>query len=104
MWLNGIAHNQRLTEHLSSLLADGRLVHAYLFTGQHGPALEIAEAVEALRARGACCAQMSGSGSAVYGVFPDERTADAALPAIRARWGSACRCATCAESMTFAEE
>ena len=65
---------------------------------------EIAEAVEALRDRGACCAQMSGSGSAVYGVFPDERTADAALHAIRVRWGSACRCATCAESVTFAEE
>ncbi len=64
---------------------------------------EIREAVDALRDLGACCAQMSGSGSAVFGVFREKAEADAALARIRARWPGAVRCETCAESVTFRE-
>lgn len=65
---------------------------------------EIREAVETLRSLGTCCAQMSGSGSAVFGVFRDRAAADAALPRISSRWSSAWRCETCAESVTLPAE
>lgn len=65
---------------------------------------EISRAVETLFALGACCAQMSGSGSAVFGVFPDDAAADRAFESVRLRWPEVHRCATCADSVTFADE
>ena len=59
----------------------------------------LAEACEALSRSGAVCAQMSGSGSAVFGVYPDEARRSAALPVIRTRWPEALACSTCAESV-----
>lgn len=56
---------------------------------------EIGQAVEALRAAGACCAQMSGSGSAVFGVFAGAEEADRAAESLRTLWPSTYRCATC---------
>ena len=59
----------------------------------------LAQACEALLRSGALCAQMSGSGSAVFGVYPDTAQRDEALPAIRTRWPEALPCSTCAESV-----
>ena len=54
----------------------------------------IREAVDALFAAGAVCAQMSGSGSAVFGVFRDAPERDRALARIRDRWPEAAGCKT----------
>ena len=54
----------------------------------------IGEAVEALFGLGAVCAQMSGSGSAVFGVFRDEKARDRALAQIHLRWPEAMACKT----------
>ena len=72
-----------------------------LETVSRGLRPEIREAVDALLEAGAVCAQMSGSGSAVFGVYPDRETAEAAYPRIRARWDAAWRCETCVESVTL---
>lgn len=58
----------------------------------------IAQAIEALRAHGAFAAQMTGSGSAVFGAFPDEAAADAAYDALRRQWERVFRCDTCRDS------
>ena len=42
--------------------------------------------VEALRQRGVLNAQMTGSGSAVFGLFAREDTARAAAETLRERW------------------
>ncbi len=55
---------------------------------------EIGEAEEALRALGAVCAQMSGSGSAVYGVFAEAGQAELAASALSQRWPKTFACAT----------
>lgn len=47
---------------------------------------EIGEAVDSLVKQGAAFAQMSGSGSAVFGVFDSEQAAQAAHRALRPRW------------------
>ena len=62
---------------------------------------EIAEAIEALKARGAACALMTGSGSAVFGVFAEEEAARAATEALRARWPKCWQCETCEESVVI---
>jgi len=62
---------------------------------------EIAEAVEALKACGAACALMTGSGSAVFGVFAEEEAARAATEALRTRWPKCWQCETCEESVVI---
>lgn len=44
----------------------------------------VPRALDALRAAGATVARLAGSGSSVFGVFPDARARDAAEPALRA--------------------
>ena len=61
----------------------------------------LAEACRALRETGAICAQMSGSGSAVFGVYPDRAARDRACPVIQAAWPGAVCCDTCAESLVL---
>ena len=59
----------------------------------------IAEAIRALEGLGAFCAQMTGSGSAVFGAFADDAAADAAWEQLRRRWERTFRCSTCMESI-----
>ena len=61
----------------------------------------IHEAIETLRAQGAFAAQMTGSGSAVFGAFTDEASAAKAYEALRARWDRTYLCSTCMESVVF---
>lgn len=61
----------------------------------------IREAVDALQASGASVALMTGSGSAVFGVFEAPDAADSAQAALRARWPGIWRCRTCTESLVF---
>ena len=63
----------------------------------------IGEAVKALRDGGAVVALMTGSGSAVFGVFENEKTADAARATLRQRWDRVWRCRTCRESLLIGE-
>ena len=55
---------------------------------------EIPEAVGALMAQGASCAQMTGSGSAVYGVFESWEDAKRASAVLGARWNRCWACST----------
>ena len=55
---------------------------------------EIEKAVGLLFDRGAVCAQMSGSGPSVYGVFRDEKERNRALAAIRLTYPNASACET----------
>ncbi len=64
----------------------------------------IAKAIQAVREIGAFAAQMTGSGSAVFGAFEDEATADTAFQAIRPLWERTYRCETCIESVVFDDE
>lgn len=59
---------------------------------------EIERAITALRESGACTALMTGSGSAVFGVFATPDDADRAFDALRSRYERAFRCDTCMES------
>jgi len=61
----------------------------------------IHEAIAALREQGAFAAQMTGSGSAVFGAFTDEASAGKAYEALRSRWERTLLCATCNESVVF---
>ncbi len=61
----------------------------------------IAQAVDALRACGALCAQMSGSGSAVFGIFRDADAAAAAHRTLGARWERCHLCETCDKSIVM---
>ena len=63
----------------------------------------IAQAVQALRDQGAVCAQMSGSGSAVFGVFPDQAARDAALAHMATDWPFVCACETAADSVLMGD-
>ena len=63
---------------------------------------EIREAVAALRDCGAAVALMTGSGSAVFGVFAGTE-ADGAYEALRLRWERTWRCRTCQESLVIEE-
>ncbi len=64
----------------------------------------IREAIEALQAQGAFAAQMTGSGSAVFGVFETASQADAAYEALRPLWESTFRCETCMESVVIDDD
>ncbi|MEA5016523.1 MAG: 4-(cytidine 5'-diphospho)-2-C-methyl-D-erythritol kinase [Candidatus Limiplasma sp.] len=61
---------------------------------------EIPQAIEALEEQGALRAMMTGSGSAVYGLFEDEKTARAAFSALRDRWAKTYLTRTAGESVT----
>ena len=61
----------------------------------------IGEAIEVLRQRGAITALMTGSGSAVFGVFTDEEQARAVARSLRPRWRSTFFCRTCHNSIVF---
>lgn len=61
---------------------------------------EIAQAVRALEEQGAPRAMMTGSGSAVYGLFEDEKTARQACEALRDRWEKSYVTKTAGESVT----
>lgn len=63
---------------------------------------EIREAVDALKDCGAVCALMTGSGSAVFGVFADDAGAEAAADALRPRWRKCWVCRTCGDSVVIA--
>lgn len=60
---------------------------------------EISEAITALRAKGAAGAWMTGSGSAVFGLFTSAPAARAAAQSLRPRWRSTCMSHTCMESI-----
>ena len=62
---------------------------------------EIAQAVDALNAQGASAALMTGSGSAVFGVFARNEDAQVAYERLRSRWDRTWLCATCRESLDF---
>lgn len=63
----------------------------------------IREAVEALRRNGAAAALMTGSGSAVFGVFEKPEQRDGACEALRRRWAGVWRCRTCQDSLIIVE-
>ena len=64
----------------------------------------IAQAIQALTAQGAFAAQMTGSGSAVFGAFETEASADAAYQALHSLWERTWRCETCMESVVMEDE
>lgn len=64
----------------------------------------IAQAIQALKEHGAFAAQMTGSGSAVFGVFEDESSAQAAYDVLHALWERTFLCETCTESVVFVHE
>ncbi len=64
---------------------------------------EIRVAVQALRLNGARHAMMTGSGSAVYGVFASAVHARSALAALRRRWPACFMTHTCLEGIVFQE-
>jgi len=59
----------------------------------------IADAIADLRNCGAAAALMTGSGSAVFGAFETEESADAAFAALSQRYDRVFRCETCMESV-----
>lgn len=64
---------------------------------------EIRGAVDVLRDSGAAAALMTGSGSAVFGVFEEPGAADRAYRALRDSWPGVWRCRTCEESFVIEE-
>lgn len=60
---------------------------------------EIHQAITALKEQGADAALMTGSGSAVFGVFGDDEKAQKAYAVLHARWERTWLCATCQESV-----
>lgn len=63
----------------------------------------IGDAIATLQQRGAFAALMTGSGSAVFGVFDSEEDARAAARSLRQRWMSTFYCRTCRDSLVFME-
>lgn len=61
----------------------------------------IGEAIALLKQRGARAALMTGSGSAVFGVFPGEEEARQAARSLRLRWPASFYCRTCQESIVI---
>ena len=59
----------------------------------------IGEAIAALKQHGAIAALMTGSGSAVFGVFASEDSARNTASFLRCRWPSTFYCHTCQESL-----
>lgn len=64
----------------------------------------IGEAIRALKEQGAFTAQMTGSGSAVFGAFDDEAKAEAAYKALHPLCARTFLCETCMESVVFEDE
>ena len=64
----------------------------------------IREAIHALQEQGALVAQMTGSGSAVYGAFENETSAAKAYEILRSRWERTYLCSTCTDSVIFEDE
>ena len=64
----------------------------------------IHEAICALTEQGAFAAQMTGSGSAVFGAFTDEASAARAYEALHTRWERTFLCAACMESVVLEDE
>ena len=62
---------------------------------------EIGQAVSFLMSNGAVCAQMSGSGSAVFGVFSSPGLRRAAYGKAAAQWSGTWLCETCREPVVF---
>ena len=62
---------------------------------------EIREAIRRLEACGAEAALMTGSGSAVFGVFGQAGTADKAYETLQGQYAGLWRCRTCAESLAL---
>jgi 4-diphosphocytidyl-2-C-methyl-D-erythritol kinase len=65
---------------------------------------EIPTAIKALSEHGAIRAMMTGSGSAVYGVFKDAMRAREAQQALKRRWPVCFMTHTCLEGLVFQEE
>ena len=63
----------------------------------------IAEAITTLKQQGALTALMTGSGSAVFGVFDSEADAREVARLLRERWPSTFYCRTCEESILITE-
>lgn len=63
----------------------------------------IGDAIAALKQRGAIAALMTGSGSAVFGVFESEEDAREAARRLRSRWASTFYCRTCQESVLITD-
>lgn len=64
----------------------------------------IAEAIETLKTHGAFAAQMTGSGSAVFGAFESAEQAENAYGILRAIWERTFLCTSCTESVIFEDE
>lgn len=64
----------------------------------------IGDAILALKERGAATALMTGSGSAVFGVFRSGRQARTAFPPLRQRWRSTFLCHSQSDSVRITEE
>lgn len=64
----------------------------------------ISEAITALLSCGAFAAQMTGSGSAVFGAFQSEGLAFAAYEMLRRKWERTWICETCMESVVNLDE
>ena len=64
----------------------------------------IAQAIRILTEQGAFAAQMTGSGSAVFGAFEIAAQANAAYGTLRGIWERTFRCETCMESVVFIDE
>ncbi len=65
---------------------------------------EIGESIRLLMESGACVALMTGSGSAVFGVFRLAKDAEAACQTLRRRWRSVFLCHTQSDSIRIKEE
>lgn len=61
----------------------------------------IGDAIRVLREQGAFAAQMTGSGSAVFGAFEDAAAADRACASAKKLWEKTFRCDSCMESVVF---
>ncbi len=65
---------------------------------------EIARAIRLLTEHDAFAAAMTGSGSAVFGVFEEESAAATAYSALRGLWEKTWLCQTCMESVVIEDE
>lgn len=61
----------------------------------------ISTAIDALYRHGAICAAMSGSGSAVFGVFPDSSAAETAAGILTGYWATTLVCHSCEKSLVL---
>lgn len=84
-----------MTPKFLSALQNGRDVTPYLFNHLTAATATLCPSVlrlkEQLRSAGALASEMSGSGSAVYGLFSDEKTARNAMKTLDAEFCEICR-------------